>query len=213
MLDHLLNFEPEVLPTTEAPPPADKATPVEELNAKIATSDWLKEMGVPDTETAVSELEKRQARQTFTALTTAAPLKEQKDLVTKIETPAAVRHLTGMLTAYDWEFVQQAKELRGYAVAKILEDCEHPNANIRLKALGLLGKVTEVGLFTEKVEIKKTDLSEQEIDAKLKEKLAKFMNVSDATYTDVEVVEEVKDEAAPASIPDDTDVDPENPDA
>ena len=213
MLDHLLNFEPEVLPTTEAPPPADKATPTEELNAKIATVDWLKEMGVPDTETAVSELEKRQARQTFTALTTAAPIKEQKDLVTKIETPAAVRHLTGMLTAYDWEFVQQAKELRGYAVAKILEDCEHPNANIRLKALGLLGKVTEVGLFTEKVEIKKTDLSEQEIDAKLKEKLAKFMNVSDATYTDVEVVEEVKDEAAPASIPDDTDVDPENPDA
>lgn len=209
MLDHLLNFEPEVLPTTEAPPPADKATPVEELNAKIATSDWLKEMGVPDTETAVSELEKRQARQTFTALTTAAPLKEQKDLVTKIETPAAVRHLTGMLTAYDWEFVQQAKELRGYAVAKILEDCEHPNANIRLKALGLLGKVTEVGLFTEKVEIKKTDLSEQEIDAKLKEKLAKFMNVSDATYTDVELVEEVKHDA----IPDDTDVDPENPDA
>lgn len=211
MLDHLLNFEPEVLPTTEAPPPADKATPVEELNAKIATSDWLKEMGVPDTETAVSELEKRQARQTFTALTTAAPLKEQKDLVTKIETPAAVRHLTGMLTAYDWEFVQQAKELRGYAVAKILEDCEHPNANIRLKALGLLGKVTEVGLFTDKIEVKKTDLSEQEIDAKLKEKLAKFMNVSDATYTDVELVEEVKDEAAPN--PDEQDLDPDNPDA
>lgn len=206
MLDHLLNFEPEVLPTTEAPPPADKATPVEELNAKIATSDWLKEMGVPDTETAVSELEKRQARQTFTALTTAAPLKEQKDLVTKIETPAAVRHLTGMLTAYDWEFVQQAKELRGYAVAKILEDCEHPNANIRLKALGLLGKVTEVGLFTDKIEVKKTDLSEQEIDAKLKEKLAKFMNVTDAEIIEIE-------EVKPASIPDDTDVDPENPDA
>jgi hypothetical protein len=211
MLDHLLNFEPEVLPTTEAPPPADKATPTEELNAKIATVDWLKEMGVPDTETAVSELEKRQARQTFTALTTAAPLKEQKDLVTKIETPAAVRHLTGMLTAYDWEFVQQAKELRGYAVAKILEDCEHPNANIRLKALGLLGKVTEVGLFTEKIEVKKTDLSEQEIDAKLKEKLAKFMNVTDA-----EIIEVSEISTTPGEIhttPDEQDLDPENPDA
>jgi hypothetical protein len=211
MLDHLLNFEPEVLPTTEAPPPADKATPVEELNAKIATSDWLKEMGVPDTETAVSELEKRQARQTFTALTTAAPLKEQKDLVTKIETPAAVRHLTGMLTAYDWEFVQQAKELRGYAVAKILEDCEHPNANIRLKALGLLGKVTEVGLFTDKIEVKKTDLSEHEIDAKLKEKLAKFMNVTDAEIIEVSEISTTPGEIH--TIPDDTDVDPENPDA
>jgi hypothetical protein len=200
MLDHLLNFEPEVFPTAEAPPAAEKAAPTEDLNARIKTTDWLREMGVPDTETAVSELEKQKARETFTALTTAAPLKEQKDLVTRLETPAAVRHLTGMLTAYDWEFVQQAKELRGYAVAKILEDCEHPNANIRLKALGLLGKVTEVGLFTEKIEVKKTDLTEQEVDAKLKEKLAKFMNVSDAQIIDV--IEDV----TPTN-------DPDNPDA
>ena len=217
MLDHLLNFEPEILTHAEAPPPADKATPVEELNAKIATVDWLKEMGVPDTETAVSELEKQQARQTFTALTTAAPIKEQKDLVTKLETPAAVRHLTGMLTAYDWEFVQQAKELRGYAVAKILEDCEHPNANIRLKALGLLGKVTEVGLFTEKIEVKKTDLSEQEIDAKLKEKLAKFMDVSDAEVIEVREIGTSSGEIHTTPVgkptPDEQDVDPDHPDA
>ena len=203
MLDHLLNFEPEILPADARPQPAEKAAPAEELNAKISTTDWLSSLGVPDTETTVSELEKRQARETFTALTSAAPIKEQKDLITRLETPAAVRHLTGMLTAYDWEFVQQAKELRGYAVAKILEDCEHPNANIRLKALGLLGKVTEVGLFTEKIEVKKTDLTEQEIDAKLKEKLAKFMNVSDAEVIDV----------VDTAGPDDTDVDPENPDA
>ena len=76
-----------------------------------------------------------------------------------------------MLTAYDWEFVQQAKEIRGYAVSKLLEECESPNANIRLKALGLLGKVTEVGLFTDKVEVKKTDMSNEELDAKIKEKL------------------------------------------
>lgn len=206
MLDHLLNFEPEVQPVTEAPLPVDDATPAQALNGKIETADWLKEMGSPDTETVVSELEKKQARDTFSALAMAAPLKEQKDLITRIETPAAVRHLTSMLTAYDWEFVQQAKELRGYAVAKILEDCENPNANIRLKALGLLGKVTEVGLFTEKIEVKKTDLTEAEVDAKLKEKLAKFMNVSDAEILDV----------TPANTPqssDEVDVDPENPDA
>jgi hypothetical protein len=103
-----------------------------------------------------------------------------------MKTPVAVQRLVGMLTAYDWEFVQQAKEIRGYTVAKLIEETESPNANIRLKALGLLGKVTEVGLFTEKVEIKKTDLTEEEIDTKLKEKLAKFMGVVDADYTDVE---------------------------
>lgn len=179
MLDHLLNFEPEVIPTTEAPAPASKASPVQELNAKITTADWLKEMGAPDSDEIVSELEKQQARETFSALTSAAPIKTQKDLVTKLETPAAVRHLTGMLTAYDWEFIHQAKELRGYAVAKILEECESPNANIRLKALGLLGKVTEVGLFTEKIEVKQEKLSDSDLDQRIKEKLNRFAGVVD----------------------------------
>jgi hypothetical protein len=185
MFDHLLDFDPEVLPKSQAPFPAEKAAPVELLNGKISTNDWLKEMGVPDAETTVSELEKQQARQTFSALTTASPITTQHEMVSKIETPAAVRHLVGMLTAYDWEFVHQAQELRGYAVAKILEDCENPNANIRLKALGLLGKVTEIGLFTDKIEVKKTDMTEAEIDQRLKEKLAKFMDVSDADVTDL----------------------------
>ena len=102
----------------------------------------------------------------------------------------AVRHITGMLTAYDWEFVQMAKELRGYTVAKLFEETQSPNANIRLKALGLLGKVTEVGLFTDKIEIKKTDLTDEEIDRKLKEKLAKFMGVQDAEpIEDIEINE------------------------
>ena len=223
MLDHLINFDPEVLPTAEAPPPVDKSSPVQTLNAKINTSDWLKSHGIPDAQELVSELEKTHAREAFTALTTAAPITTQHEMVTKLETPAAVRHLTGMLTAYDWEFVNQAKELRGYAVAKILEDCEHPNANIRLKALGLLGKVTEIGLFTEKIEVKKTGLTEQEIDAKLKEKLAKFMNVSDAEILDVVEVtaptatatptQTVEIPTANTNSPDDTDVDPDNPDA
>ena len=209
MLDHLLNFDPEVLPTAEAPPPVGKATPGQALNAKIQTQDWLKEQGVPDAETVVSELERQKARETFVALTTNTPNERQHELVQQIQTPAAVRHLTGMLTAYDWEFVNQAKELRGYAVAKILEECENPNSNIRLKALGLLGKVTEVGLFTEKIEVKKTDLTEAEVDAKLKEKLARFMNVSDAEIIEVEE----KPLAAPAQNPDEQDIDPENPDA
>jgi hypothetical protein len=199
MLDHLLDFDAEVLPKSQAPTPAEKTAPVDLLNGKITTSDWLKEMGVPDAETAVSELEKQQARETFSAMTTASPIKEQHELISSIETPAAVKHLVGMLTAYDWEFVSQAKELRGYAVAKLLEECENPNANIRLKALGLLGKVTEVGLFTEKIEVKKTDMTEAEIDQRLKEKLAKFMDVSDADVTDITEVTEVK----PTPVPDD----------
>lgn len=214
MLDHLLDFNPEVLPTTEAPPPVGKVTPAQAASGKINTADWLKTQGAPDAETAVSELEKQQARETFLAITTATPPPEQHALIERLETPAAVRHLTGMLTAYDWEFVNQAKEIRGYAVAQLLEETKHPNANIRLKALGLLGKVTEVGLFTEKIEVKKTDLTEAEIDAKLKEKLAKFMDVQDAEVIDVTEPQQIGENTNPQpQNPDENDIDPDNPDA
>lgn len=205
MLDHLIDFDPPVEDHAGVTP-VEKLAPVEVVNAQIETADWLKAMGVKDDEDIKKDVDVKAAREAFTALTTAAPIQDQHSAITQIQAPAAVRHLTGMLTAYDWEFVQQAKELRGYAVAKILEECESPTASIRLKALQLLGKVTEVGLFTDKIEVKKTDLTEAEIDAKLKEKLAKFMDVSDAEVIDIEPV--VK-----AQHPDEQDIDPENPDA
>jgi len=77
--------------------------------------------------------------------------------------------------------VEQAKELRGYAVAKILEEVSHPDARIRLKSLDMLGKVTEVALFTERVEVKKTEMSDIELESRIKDKLNKFMGVIDVT--------------------------------
>ena len=39
----------------------------------------------------------------------------------------------------------------------------------------MLGRVTEVALFTERVEVKKAELSDEEIEAKIKAKLGKYM--------------------------------------
>ena len=185
MFDHLINFDPPVEDHPGATPVA-KLTPAQHLDAQVNTADWLKAMGAKEEAEIAKPLEQDAARKSFAALTTGAPAQDAHALLTKLDTPPAVRHLVGMLTAYDWEFVQQAQQLRGYAVAKILKDCEHPTASIRLKALGMLGKITEVGLFTDKIEVKKTDLTEAEVDAKLKEKLAKFMDVTDVEVIDVE---------------------------
>lgn len=187
MLEHLIEFEPEVGDHSGKPTPLEKEHPADVVDAKVKTADWLKSMGAVDTDTAITNAEVQAARASFTNLISSAPAEITHEHLTQIKTPAAVQHLVGMLTAYDWEFVQQAKELRGYTVAKLLEECENPNANIRLKALGLLGKVTEVGLFTDKIEVKKTDLTDEEIDKKLKDKLAKFMNV-----TDTEPIEDIE---------------------
>ena len=178
MLEHLLDYEPPV----EAHPgatPLEKVTPTEHASAQINTADWLKALGAKEDAQIVNEAEKTHAREAFVALTSTTSPESQHAALATLETPAAVRHLTGMLSAYDWEFIQQARQLRGYAVAKILEECEHPTASIRLKALALLGKVTEVGLFTEKIEVKKDEISDDELNQKIKDKLSKFMGVTD----------------------------------
>ena len=164
------------------------------LSAQIATAQWLEELGATPDDTVNTENQAHLARDAFKMIVSDQDTDEQKTKLLQLKTPAAVRHITGLLTAYDWEFVQMAKELRGYTVAKLFEETQSPNANIRLKALGLLGKVTEIGLFTDKIEIKKTDLTDEEIDRKLKEKLAKFMGVTDAEPIEDIEINESKDE-------------------
>ena len=173
------------------------------LSAQIATAQWLEELGATPDDKINNETQAQLARDAFKMVVSDADTEEQKTKLLQLKTPAAVRHITGMLTAYDWEFVQMAKELRGYTVAKLFEETQSPNANIRLKALGLLGKVTEVGLFTDKVEIKKTDLTDEEIDKKLKDKLAKFMGVTDAEpIEDIEINEPINETQQSDAQPD-----------
>ena len=180
MFDHLIEFEPDVFENNTAEIlDTEKVVPAAALDAKIKTKDWLAELGALDSETIASKLDKDAARSTFANLVTAAPDTDTRTAIAQIKTPEAVQHIVGMLTAYDWEFVQQAKELRGYCVSKLVEETQSTNANIRLKALGLLGKVTEVGLFTDKIEVKKTEMSDEEIDQRIKDKLSRFMQVVD----------------------------------
>jgi broad-specificity NMP kinase len=181
MLEHLIDFEPEVSDNSHGFVSLEKSTPSQTVDAKVNTLDWLQQLGAVDTDTKADELDTQHARKAFANLVSATPDEITHTSLAQVKTPQAVRHLVTMLTAYDWEFVERAKELRGYTVAKILEECENPSASIRLKALALLGKVTEVGLFTDKIEVKKTEMSDAEIDSKIKEKLNRFMGVVDVT--------------------------------
>lgn len=173
-----MHFNPEVSPPGNYTP-LDEVGPDDLLAAKVATANWLEEIGAPPDDEIEAEVEKAHARKAFGALTTNTETLDQKAELVQLKTPEAVRHLTGMLSAYDWEFIEQAKELRGYTVAKLVEETTNSNANIRLKALALLGKVTEVGLFTEQIEVKNAPASDAELDARIKEKLGKFMGVVD----------------------------------
>lgn len=184
MLEHLMDFEPPEAALDDVIP-VDKASTGEIVAAQLSTAQWLEQIGAPLKTDVDKQAAEAQAKDAFKALVADAPVAQQREKVLTLQTPMAVRHLTGMLTAYDWEFVNQAKQLRGYAVAQILEETKHPDAKIRLRALEMLGKVTEVALFTDRIEVKKTDLGDADLDAKIKEKLNRFMGVTDVTVTDI----------------------------
>jgi hypothetical protein len=180
MFDHLIEFEPDVFNnSSEHILDTDEVTPAQALDAKIKTKDWLTELGAVDSETIITKLDQDAARSTFANLITNAPAQITHASIAEVKTPEAVQHIVGMLTAYDWQFIHQAQQLRGYAVAQLVEETKNPSANIRLKALGLLGKVTEIGLFTDKIEVKKEALTDTELDQRIKDKLSKFMGVVD----------------------------------
>lgn len=188
----------------------DRVSPDDVLTAQANTASWLGELGVPSDEAIDERHQVRAAREVFKSIVEAPAerkpvdveiddaikpktakqrakeekeAEQAKDKLLALKTPSSVQHLLGLLTAYDWEFVEKAKELRNYTVARILEETTHPDARIRLQALRLLGTVTEVGLFTERVEVTRKDATEAEIEARLRERLSKY--AIDVTPTEV----------------------------
>lgn len=198
MFNHLVGHEPEVEPLEGIAgfKPVGKVPPEELVAAQVATSDWLAELGAPDDEEITQEQEQLAAREAFAVLTTPQPPETQTTALLSLKSPAAVQRLEQMLTAYDWEFVEKAKELRSYAVGKILEETKHVDARIRLRALELLGKVTEVGLFTARVQVVKPETSGDELDTKLRERLERYLKATgqlqDVTTVEVVNAEELK---------------------
>jgi hypothetical protein len=187
VFDQLISFDPETETATpliaagpEGVTPVSECDPAVLAQAQRESAQWLAELGADDEEGIDAELGRKAARRAFTDLTVGEIPQKKVDSLLALRSPHAVAHLTGMLTAYDWEFVEQAKQLRGYVVARLLEEADPQTggkAPDRIKALTALGKVTEVGLFTEKVEITKKDLSDEELDARIKDRMDRIRRV------------------------------------
>jgi len=197
LLQHLLTAdEADYVPTPEERltgfTPLDKLSPAETLNGKIKTASFLEGICEAD-ENVISEASETRALEAFSAVVAQSPDAKQKIL--DLQLPEEVRSSVAMLSEYQWQFVKQAEELRSMAVAKIVKETDHPDARIRLKALDMLGKVTEVALFTERVEVKKAEMSDAELEAKIKEKLGRYMGKADVV--DVESIDLDKELPSP----------------
>lgn len=180
-LEHLVtakaaDFVPDILPGDSDFAPLNDATPAQTLSAQHKTSQWLKSLTDEDDE-ILTEAQEEKTTSAFNALVTADPKAKEKLL--QLDLPEEIKAAVGMVTAYQWKFIEQAEELRSMAVSHIVKEIQHPDARIRLKALEMLGKVTEVALFTDRVTVKNEEISDEELDARIKEKLGRYMGAVD----------------------------------
>ena len=103
-------------------------------------------------------------------------------------TPAVYKTVDGILKDYSHRVVENAMQIRLLVTNKLIMESEHEDPKIRLRSLELLGKITDVGLFTEKSEVTITHRSSQELVTSLRAKIQKLMYPTDDAV-DAEVVE------------------------
>ena len=196
LLEHLVSasaadFVPDIESGVDNFTPLEKLDAPQTLGAQKQTVDWLNGFIDEDEEAKIlSNAQEQQVATAFAALTTNSP--DAKNQLLNLQVPEEIVSAVAMVSGYQWEFVKQANELRSMSVAKIVKETEHPDARIRLKALELLGKVTEVALFTERVEVNQKEISNEELEKRIREKLSKYMGNADVVEVDeIEVVEKV----------------------
>ena len=160
----------------------------------IPITDEVKSIPLPERAAAldktVSELEKhgltidpdeadKEVAATLATAYASAPDKTSQKVTNKRAakiTPASIRLTSNILEEFNHSVVESSKQLRNLVTNKLVIESENPDPRVRMRALELLGKISDVGLFTEKSEVTITHQTTDDLKEKLRGKLAKLVN-------------------------------------
>ena len=115
----------------------------------------------------IDDEDKHKAREVFLG----NELASDEDLAS----PGMVVYLQSLLSEYDTVVVKSAAQMRTYVTNRLLRETDNPDARIRMKSLELLGKISDVGLFTDKTEITMRHRPTEELEQMLRERLTKVL--------------------------------------
>ena len=100
-------------------------------------------------------------------------------------TPPSIKMAGAIIEEFNHSVVESSKQLRNLVTNKLIIESENPDPRVRMRAIELMGKISDVGLFTEKSEVTITHQTTDDIKEKLRSKLAKLVNpepeIEDAT--------------------------------
>ena len=176
LLEGVVPYEPHLLRT---PMRTEDLMPEQLVSAAAKTAkDILRRSGAPDIE--VTEEDAINAEEAFQAYvnnnrTALSP--------TKLNKPETIIKLEALVSEYDWRVIQHADQIRMLVTNKLLQLSDYKDPKIQIKAVELLGKLADVGMFVEKQEITYKQRTDEEIDAALNEKLGVLI---EGNFTTVE---------------------------
>ena len=118
----------------------------------------------------------------FQAAAALATGKTKPNVPTTISRTGTAKVLATAIKEYDFQVFADVQQARNFVTNKLvaMADCGDPK--LELKALELLGKHSDIGLFTERSEITVHHTSSSSLEASIKERVKRLMN---AEITDV----------------------------
>ena len=164
LLEGVIPYEPHLMRT---PMRTEDLMPEQLASAAAKTAkDILRRSGVPNLE--VTEEDAENARAMFMDKLNRVP---QAISPYKLQKPETVIKLEALVAEYDWQVIQHADQIRMLVTNKLLGLSDHRDPKVQLKAVELLGKLADVGMFVEKQEVTYKQKSEEELQTDLMEKL------------------------------------------
>lgn len=168
----------------------------EAIEVSATTAVVMQELGLPFDMTPEDE---KKAHDLFEKLRHDP---NNKNLPAQLNTPEVAAKVGALLKHYDQQVVADAIQLRTVVTNKLilLADCGDPR--YELKALEMLGKISDVGLFTEKSEVTIVHKSSEELENAIRDKVRRLIH---STTIDVEPL--VDDLEAELGVKDDASTD------
>lgn len=103
-------------------------------------------------------------------------------------TPASLIQTRSILDEFGTAVVRHSVEIRHLVTNKLLIESENPDPRVRIRALELLGKISDVGLFTERSEVLITHQSTDDLRKKLREKFNRILDNDRPDVVDAVIV-------------------------
>jgi hypothetical protein len=113
---------------------------------------------------------------------------------TKTLTPGVIINLEAILQEWDHEVLDVSRRLRNYVTNKFIQESVDPDPRQRMKALENLGRISTVGLFSEKIEINVTHRTVEDIEKELARTLDLYAgDVEEVQPTELDQVKSIGD--------------------